>query len=146
MRKRMIFLNAHGITPPSAELYLDSNQQIQVNMKLTREMKDYYKDTRSILESIIADSGCQPINIDYIDHEGMNYKNLHFYTSHQVGSCRMAEKKENGVVDPTGEVFGYRGMYITDGAAIPSSTGVNVSLTILANAERITHGIINKYQ
>ena len=77
------------------------------------------------------------------DRKGQNYDNLHFHTAHQVGSCRMSENKSTGVVDSKGEVFGYPGMYITDGASIPSSTAVNISLTILANSERITHGIIN---
>jgi choline dehydrogenase-like flavoprotein len=67
---------------------------------------------------------------------------LHFHTAHQVGSCRMSENKSSGVADLRGEVFGYPEKFITDGAAVPSSTGVNVSLTILANAERITDGIL----
>jgi cholesterol oxidase len=55
----------------------------------------------------------------------------------------MAENKAKAMINPQGEVFGYPGMYITDGTAVPSSTGVNVGLTILANSERITHGLIN---
>ena len=60
----------------------------------------------------------------------------------QVGFCRMAENKDWGVINAQGEVFGYPGMYITGGAAIPSSSGVNISLTILPNSERITHDIL----
>jgi cholesterol oxidase len=57
----------------------------------------------------------------------------------------MADRIDNGIVDANGEAFNYPGIYITDGSAIPSSSGVNVSLTILANSKRITEGIINKY-
>jgi choline dehydrogenase-like flavoprotein len=112
-------------------------------MRIDYDLTKYYKETRKVMESILVDSGCQLINIDYVNRKGQNYRDLHFFTSHQVGSCRMAEKKAWGVVNPQGEVFGYPGMYITDGAAVPTSTAVNVSLTILANSERITHGIIN---
>ena len=60
-----------------------------------------------------------------------------FSTSHMTGSCRMAEDIDQGVIDASGEVFGYPGMFVSDGAAIPSSLAVNSSLTILAHAERV---------
>jgi cholesterol oxidase len=56
----------------------------------------------------------------------------------------MADSKQGGVVNAAGEVFDYPGLYISDGAAIPSSLAVNTSLTILANAERIATGIVNR--
>jgi hypothetical protein len=44
-----------------------------------------------------------------------------------------------------GEVFDYPGLYVSDGAALPSSLAVNTSLTILANAERIAEGVAERY-
>ena len=143
LRRRIIILDAHGVTAPGAELRPGKGDSIQSKMRIDYDLTKYYKETREVMESILVDSGCQLINIDYVNRKGQNYRDLHFFTSHQVGSCRMAENKARGVVNPQGEVFGYPGMYITDGAAVPSSTGVNVSLTILANSERITDGIIN---
>ena len=57
----------------------------------------------------------------------------------------MADSKNNGVVDAFGEVFDYPGIFITDGAAIPTSLAVNSSLTILANAERVAHYLVEKF-
>jgi cholesterol oxidase len=57
----------------------------------------------------------------------------------------MADRPADGVVDASGEVFGYPGLYVSDGAAIPGSLAVNTSLTILANAERIAAGIVARY-
>jgi choline dehydrogenase-like flavoprotein len=141
-RKRVMILDAHGVTSPNAALILDRKNAIKPVMKINEEISNFYNETKKIMESILVENGCQLLNIDYINRKGQNFRNLHFHTAHQVGSCRMAENKENGVVDGRGEVFGYPGMYITDGAAVPTSTGVNISLTILANSERITHEIL----
>ena len=43
-----------------------------------------------------------------------------------------------------GEVFDNPGLYVSDGSAIPTSLAVNTSLTILANAERIAAGILER--
>jgi cholesterol oxidase len=43
---------------------------------------------------------------------------------------------ESGVVDRDQRVFGYRGLLVCDGSAIPANPGVNPSLTITALAER----------
>lgn len=48
----------------------------------------------------------------------------------------MAVGPEQGVIDQNHEVFGYSGLYVVDGSAIPVNVGVNPSLTITALAER----------
>ena len=58
------------------------------------------------------------------------------YASHPLGGCRMAESKDLGVTDHTGAVFGYEGLYCIDSSIIPTSLGVNPSLTIAAVSER----------
>ena len=55
---------------------------------------------------------------------------------HNLGGCRMADRPEEGVVDPDGRVFGYPGLHVLDGAILPTSIGANPSATIAAVAER----------
>ncbi len=43
--------------------------------------------------------------------------------------------RDTGVVDDTGEVFGYQGLRVIDGSIIPGNLGVNPSLTITALSE-----------
>ena len=57
-------------------------------------------------------------------------------TVHSLGGVPMGIDRAHGVIDEYGEVHGYRGLYVVDGAAVPSATGVNPSASILAMAER----------
>jgi cholesterol oxidase len=57
-------------------------------------------------------------------------------TAHILGGCSIGADPGEGVVDPHHEVYGYPGLFVVDGAAIPANVGVNPSLTITAMAER----------
>ena len=56
----------------------------------------------------------------------------------------MGTSKDNGVVDHRGEVFGYKNLYVADGAIIPRAIGNNPSRTIAALSERIAKLIIDE--
>jgi cholesterol oxidase len=58
-------------------------------------------------------------------------------TPHPLGGCNLGTTPANGVVDHKGEVFGYKNLYVADGAIIPEALGVNPSRTIGALSERI---------
>ena len=57
-------------------------------------------------------------------------------TAHILGGCTIGAHRDEGVIDTNHEVFGYPGLYVVDGSAIPANVGVNPSLTITALAER----------
>ena len=65
-------------------------------------------------------------------------------TSHILGGCNIGADRSTGVVDSNLEVFGYPGLYVIDGSAIPANVGVNPSLTITALAERAINRIPQK--
>ena len=113
---------------------------------MTEPLQRYHADTRRLLESILVRNGCRLVQTEFLDKDLAPEAGVHFSTAHQVGSCRMADTRSAGVVDGDGEVFGYPGLYVSDGAAIPSSLSVNTSLTILANAERIAVGVRERYR
>lgn len=66
------------------------------------------------------------------------------YCAHPLGGCRMAESPDLGVVNDIGEVYGYEGLYCIDGSIVPTSLGVNPSLTISALSERCAERLIDR--
>ena len=66
------------------------------------------------------------------------------YASHPLGGCRMADEKGFGVVDDGCEVYGAEGLFCMDSSAIPTSLGVNPSLTIAAVCERAATKLVRR--
>jgi cholesterol oxidase len=66
------------------------------------------------------------------------------FSVHNLGGSPMAEREEDGVVDPQGSVFGYPGLHVLDGAIIPTAVGANPSHTIAAVAERAVEAAIRR--
>ena len=59
-------------------------------------------------------------------------------TAHILGGATIGESPESGVLDAYHRVYGYAGLHVIDGSAVPANLGVNPSLTITALAERAT--------
>jgi enediyne biosynthesis protein E9 len=66
------------------------------------------------------------------------------YASHPLGGCRMADSSAFGVVNDRCEVHGYEGLFCMDSSAIPTSLGVNPSLTISAVCERAAESLVQR--
>ncbi|KAL8359746.1 hypothetical protein RB598_008225 [Gaeumannomyces tritici] len=64
-----------------------------------------------------------------------------FSSAHQMGTCRMAPRAEDGVVDPEGRVWGVDGLFVADASVFPSASGVNPMVTNLAIADWIARGV-----
>ncbi|WP_250038101.1 GMC oxidoreductase [Paractinoplanes maris] len=65
-------------------------------------------------------------------------------TAHILGGATIGASPTSGVVDAYHRVFGYDGLHVIDGSAVPANLGVNPSLTITALAERAIAGWPNK--
>ncbi len=65
-------------------------------------------------------------------------------TPHPLGGANMGRTSADGVVNHAGEVFGYRNLYVADGAIVPEALGLNPSKTIAALAERIAALIVKE--
>lgn len=65
-------------------------------------------------------------------------------TVHPLGGAPVGRHPQEGVCDPFGEVFGFPGLHVFDGAAMPGPVGANPSLTIAAMADRGCDAILER--
>lgn len=63
------------------------------------------------------------------------------FSAHQTGSCRMGQDPASSVADPSGQLHDCPGVWIGDGSAFPTATGINPMVTIMALARRTAYAI-----
>lgn len=66
--------------------------------------------------------------------------------SHALGSCRFGNDPATAVLDPYCRFFGVANLFVVDASFMPTSGGVNPSLTIAANALRVGDYLVNSWQ
>lgn len=59
-------------------------------------------------------------------------------TEHSAGTARMADDPARGATDRSGRLHGTTNVFVADACLLPSSGGVNPTLTIVANALRVS--------
>ncbi len=62
--------------------------------------------------------------------------------AHSCGTLRFGHDPETSVLDRNCRLHGFRNLYVTDSSFMPSSLGINPSLTIAANALRVGDHIL----
>lgn len=71
-----------------------------------------------------------------IARRGVVANRVTLFSAHQMSSCRIGADRRSSVADPDGQVWGVRGLFVTDASAFPSASGVNPMLTVMALARR----------
>jgi long-chain-alcohol oxidase len=62
-------------------------------------------------------------------------------TFHLMGTARMGSSREDSVCDAAGEAWDVKGLYVVDGAVLPTGLGVNPMITIEGAAHKIARGM-----
>lgn len=73
--------------------------------------------------------------------KGLKPNDFALFSAHQMSSARIGGDPARGVVDPTGESFEVKGLFVADGSALPNSPGVNPMMSIMAVAHYIAQHI-----
>jgi cholesterol oxidase len=103
----------------------------------TATSEAYFERVNAAMRRIAAVLGARCVN-------NPMWMSKRIITAHPVGGVPMGRNPGAGVCDPYGEVFGYPGLYIADGAAMPGPVGPNPSLTIAALADRMCTRLLDK--
>jgi cholesterol oxidase len=90
---------------------------------------DYFARVRNTMREIAGDLGA-----DF--HDSPLWWTKRVVTVHPLGGAPMGRSPAEGVCDGYGEVYGFPGLYVLDGALLPGPVGANPSLTIAAMADR----------
>lgn len=96
-----------------------------------RKSRKMFKDMEKLLARISAGAGGR-----YATSPLWKWPLRKLLTAHPLGGCVLGEDPARSVVDHRGQVWNHPGLYVVDGAIVPSALAVNPSLTIGALAER----------
>lgn len=102
----------------------------------TLTSRTYFERVRSTMRDIAGALGG-----DFLDNPLWWWGNR-VITVHPLGGAPMGRHPGEGVCDDTGEVFGFPGLHVLDGALLPGPVGANPSLTIAAVADRACDRIL----
>ena len=79
--------------------------------------------------------------LDDVDRNGYGAGQMAYVSFHQMGSCRMGNHPATSVIGPDHEAHAVKGLFVADGSAFPSASGVNPMITIMAMAHRASRFI-----
>lgn len=71
-------------------------------------------------------------------------RDFDFSAYHPLGTARLSGDPERGVCNPHHETWAVPGLYVVDGAAVPTSVAVNPQMTIMALATRAAQHIAER--
>lgn len=127
--RHSLLLLGMGRDRSDGEVTLDARGEVVVKWNIEKSRLHVTRQTREMKKLADAMGGDFLLNpLTYLDK---------LISVHPLGGCVMADSPSEGVVNPTGEVFNYPGLYVVDGSIVPTATGPNPSLTIAALAEYI---------
>jgi choline dehydrogenase-like flavoprotein len=80
--------------------------------------------------------------VDRMDGIGYRRCRMSYISFHQMGTAAMGADPKHSVIGEMGEAHAVPGLYVADGSAFPTSSGVNPMITIMALADHVGRGIV----
>ena len=76
-----------------------------------------------------------------VDRQGYGVGQMGYLSFHQMGSCRMGNNPQTSVIKADHETHEVKNLFVADGSAFPSASGVNPMITIMSMAHRASRFI-----
>ncbi|HYW66777.1 MAG TPA: GMC oxidoreductase [Candidatus Dormibacteraeota bacterium] len=137
---RACVLLCMGIDKSNGVMTLDGDHQLSINWP--------YKDSVSLYQAILEAGKQFSKTVQaavFAPLPTWDWPIRNNVTVHALGGCTLANDSSRGVTsaDPEtfGQVYGYRNLYVADGAIVPTAVGANPTATISALSEMVAQGI-----
>jgi long-chain-alcohol oxidase len=76
-----------------------------------------------------------------VERAGLHRHAFPLFSAHQMSSARIGASPKLGAVNPHGESWDVKRLFVVDGSTMPTSSGVNPMLTILGLAHFLSQRI-----
>jgi cholesterol oxidase len=137
---RTCVLLCMGIDKSNGVMTLDGEHQLSINWP--------YKDSMSLYQAILESCKQFSRSVEATIFSPLptwDWPIRNNVTVHALGGCRLANNSSGGVTSAApesfGQVFGYKNLYVADGAIVPTAVGANPTATISALSEMVAQGI-----
>jgi cholesterol oxidase len=121
---------------PDGRMFLNADGRLEARWH-KQKSGPYFERVRQTMKSISGALGAK-----FVETPLQHLSRV--ITVHPLGGCAMGRHPGEGVVDASGEVFGFPDLYVADGAVMPGPVGANPCLTIAALADRFADGILTR--
>ncbi|MCL4558249.1 MAG: GMC family oxidoreductase N-terminal domain-containing protein [Deltaproteobacteria bacterium] len=126
---KLIMCVVIGLVTGEGYVYLSNDSPLVHFSPATRSFTDYVDRVVAVGNSIASANSAVLLQTRTSGYE--------YTANHMLGTVRIGDDPAMSPADPYGQIRGYRGLFVSDSGSIPGGTGVNLSLTTAANAERI---------
>lgn len=69
---------------------------------------------------------------------------LSLFSFHQMGTCRMGDRRDRDVVDPGGALWGVPNVTVADASVFPTASGVNPQITVYGLADVVADALLGR--
>lgn len=150
----LLALHADGVLPGDhgGRVSLRRDGRVRVDYPIGPQLAEAFRASHEALGRVHLAAGAlqaltlhgEPVSIRSdadlaaLDQRAYGAHEHSIFTAHQMGGLPMGANKADSVVDPEHRVRGTRNLFVVDGSVLPTSLGVNPSLTIYGLAHRAT--------
>jgi len=118
----------NGLRLNYGELDPFGNPGLHLDLKFTEKDKELIYNSEKLIETMYGKLGIR----EFTKLEGNHWSH------HQIGTTRMADSADNGIVDKNLKVHGVNNLYVLSSSVFVTSGVANPTLTIVALAHRLS--------